>query len=243
MTSPLPSIKGIFVSNIHCWGIGKKAKWVWKVPAEKRNSGEMVLRGRLVLGRHRGFWPLLYHCPAAAASYFLPLCAEKLLGSPGTACPAALLLLGKLGCSPGRAGAAGASCGSRTRRAGLRLLGMGSRRRGSPLRQAPSLRLQVTCSLCLMLESVDINQNGQMLNIFKNSWSLLVLKKWRVLCQLEQYSLSIHFAARWALKNRQWLRKKSGIFFFARIFLLFKTKIPKLQNLKRQFSTESLKEK
>ena len=96
--------------------------------------------------------------PSAAASYLLPSCAEKLLGSPGTACPTALLLLGKPGCSPWRAGAAGDSCGSRTLRAGLQLLGMGSRRRGSPLRQAPSLGLQVTCFQRLMLERVNINQ-------------------------------------------------------------------------------------
>lgn len=53
MSLPLSCIKGIFVSNMHHWGMGEKNQQprVWKGPAENReNSGDTVFRGRSTAG-------------------------------------------------------------------------------------------------------------------------------------------------------------------------------------------------
>lgn len=124
MNLPLYCIKGIFVSNMHHWGMGKEeTKRVWKESEKALQKTERKLRGHRMQRQARSwqadrrFWSLAHHCPAAAAPAaaisFLPCWAE---GSPGTAFPSALLLL-----LPTQGTARGDTCTCREMCQGLRL--------------------------------------------------------------------------------------------------------------------------
>lgn len=94
-----PIAKVILFSNMHHWGMGKKAnkeslKRVWKAlqKTEKTQGMQYSEAGALLADRQRVL-VTAHHSPAAAATAHLLPSWRKVLGSPGTAFPPALLLL------------------------------------------------------------------------------------------------------------------------------------------------------
>lgn len=101
MNLPLSYTKGIFVSNMHHWGMGKETKRVWKESEKALQKRERKLGGHSIQRKHTlgrqtegfGHWHISAQLQQEQVTSLLPSWAEKLLGSPRTAFPTALLLL------------------------------------------------------------------------------------------------------------------------------------------------------
>ena len=148
----LSPISKLFLSvrcTIEAW---EKSKESLKSPSRnQRNSGARVFRGSPALGRRAEVSG--QSCPTAQLQQPAP-------GLPRDSQPQGPAPAGDAGLLPTEGRGCRRHYGSRALRSGLWLLRMGSRRHCGPLRQAPTLALQVTCFQFLVLDTVNTKSPG-----------------------------------------------------------------------------------
>lgn len=160
MNSPLSYIKGIFVSSMNHWGMGKNAKRVWKVPAENRGTQRNSIQRQACSWQTEVFGHRHTTAQLQQQAISSPPVPRSSWAPHGQPVPLPCSRWGSRAAPQGGRWQQGTVAVPRPWELGRGLWGWGAG-------EVAVLALQVTCFQCLMLDWVNINQMATSWKFYK----------------------------------------------------------------------------